>query len=310
MHTSNIITIQGQTASGKSEMAVQLALHLKDAWVISCDSRQIYKQLNLGTGKIEGIWKTQLFQGNPLYTFWYKDTPHFLIDEFDPNQPQTLVNIISRFNEICSLPNQPKYLILCGGTGLYIKAIIEQYQLPILTKIEAEKVEIYKHSLSSITLSNLQQAIHEQIPDLDLNNSEYHNPQRIINHLTNNYITVENLGTKISAPRFQSYHQFAILIDQEILKENIHKRIIDRINKGMIHEIQGLQYLGNQKLFELGLEYRYTTQFIQNLLTKSEYIDILTLKSIHYSKRQLTWLKQQPVLWISTLSEMLPFLAN
>jgi tRNA dimethylallyltransferase len=300
---THIITLGGQTSSGKSEMAVQLAKKLRDCWIINMDSRQIYKKLDLGTGKVPGKWKSFEYKGVARDAFFYADIPHFLIDIADPAKPLTLVDVLEMFVDLCKNP-LPKYLILTGGTGLYIKAIVERYELTKLQKMEEIKqIESLKIHLQTLPVFQLQDVFESYSPPA-LNNSEFHNPQRLINNILNLEIRKQGFGNILEIPEFTSYQQFAININQNILKNNIKTRIIDRIDQGMIEEIDSLFYLGEKRLFDLGLEYRYGSQFLQSNITEWEFEDTLLRESINYAKRQMTWLKAQPIIWVSSVEKI------
>jgi tRNA dimethylallyltransferase len=300
---THIITLNGQTSSGKSEMAVKLAKKLGDCWIINMDSRQIYKKLNLGTGKVLGTWKSFEYKGTNRDAFFYADIPHFLIDIADPAKPLTLVDMLEMFVKLCEIP-LPKYLILTGGTGLYIKAIVERYQLTQLKKPEEiTQIDSLKTHLQTKSVTQLQDIFESYSPP-PLNNSEFNNPQRLINNILNLEIKKQGFGEVLNIPEFVSYQQFAIRIDQNTLRKNIETRIFDRIDQGMLEEIDSLSYLGEKRLFDLGLEYRYGGQFLRGNINEWEFEDTLLRESINYAKRQLTWLKAQPVTWVSSLEEI------
>jgi tRNA dimethylallyltransferase len=300
---THIITIGGQTSSGKSEMAVQLARKLGDCWIVNMDSRQIYKKLDLGTGKVPGTWKSFEYKGATRDAFFYADIPHFLIDIADPTKPLTLVDVLEMFVDLCKNP-LPKYLILTGGTGLYIKAIVEGYDLTQLRKPdEIIHVDILKTHLRTQSTTQLQE-IFESYSTPPLNNSEYNNPQRLVNNILNLEIKKLGFGNILKIPKFDSYQQFAIRVDQNNLRKNIETRIIDRIDQGMLEEIDSLSYLGEKRLFDLGLEYRYGSQFLQGKINKQEFEDTLIRETINYAKRQMTWLKAQHITWIYSVKEI------
>jgi tRNA dimethylallyltransferase len=300
---THIITLGGQTSSGKSEMAVQLAKKLGDCWIINMDSRQIYKKLDLGTGKVLGTWKSFEYKGVNRDAFFYSDIPHFLIDITDPTKPLTLVDVLEMFTKLSENP-LPKYLILTGGTGLYIKAIIERYELTQLKEAEEiTQIESLKADLKTKTTSQLQNIFESYSPP-PLNNSEFNNPQRLINNIINLKIKKQGFGEVLKIPEFTSYQQFAIRLEQNILRKNIESRIFDRIDQGMLEEIDSLNFLGEKRLFDLGLEYRYGSQFLQGKISEREFEDTLLGETINYAKRQMTWLKAQPVEWIRSIDEI------
>ena len=140
----NLVTILGQTSSGKSQLAVDLAKTLitsgQKVIILNCDSRQIYKYLDIGTAKIDGKYLPfDVSQESQIKTaFFWQGVPHFLIDYVDPGERYTLVQYLQGFVKLCQdLKDSIDTAILVGGTGLWAKAIIEQYQ-PGIIKPECE----------------------------------------------------------------------------------------------------------------------------------------------------------------------------
>jgi tRNA A37 N6-isopentenylltransferase MiaA len=127
----------------------------------------------------------------------------------------------------------------------------------------------------------------------------------LINNILNLEIQKKKYGKVLEIPKFSSYQQFAIDINQSTLKRNITSRIFERIDQGMIDEVDSLSYLGEKRLFDLGLEYRYGSQFLQGSINEKEFEETLIHESINYSKRQLTWLKAQRVTWINSVEEII-----
>jgi tRNA dimethylallyltransferase len=305
MIQTTLIALGGQTASGKSQMAVELAMELKDCWIISCDSRQVYKYLDLGTGKVEGQWEAVVYENQLMHTFLYKGVPHFFIDTIDPSKQYTLAHFLADFRDFCSQHTLPKYLILCGGTGLYIKAIIERYNLS-QTKPEFEDVyEQTKVELQSLSLPELQKINQTLTTVPKLNESDQQNPRRLINQILTSKGESLNWGEQVVLPSFEKVYNFAIERDQDQLNEKIETRILTRIDQGMIQEIESLVYLGAERLLSLGLEYRLTYLYLLGQLSYGEYINKLNIESINYSQRQLTWLQKQNLTWVRSVADIL-----
>jgi tRNA dimethylallyltransferase len=304
MIQTTLIGLGGQTASGKSEMAIDLAKKLGDCWIISCDSRQIYKYLDLGTGKIPGKWDAIVYKNQLVHTFLYKDIPHFFIDTIHPSQQYTLADFLVSFAHFVHTHTLPKYLILCGGTGLYIKAIIENYSISQIKPEYKDDYEMLKKSLQSKSLEGLQLQFGALPNKKDLNDSDIHNPRRLVNHILNHHSTVSHWEIPIVLPEFEKTYNFAIQADQPTLQQRIHQRILDRINNGMIDEIESLSYLGSERLLSLGLEYRITHLYLLGQLSYQEYIKKLTIDSINYAQKQLTWLNKQPLTWITNANQI------
>ncbi|MEM1312592.1 MAG: isopentenyl transferase family protein [Patescibacteria group bacterium] len=301
----HLIVLLGQTSSGKSEMAVNLAKYLGNIWIVNCDSRQIYKQLDIGTGKVNGTWKDS--------TFYYQDIPHFLIDYIDPETTDyTLVNYVKDFNSLFKSKLLPEYVILTGGTGLYAKAIVEKYNLGIVKSEFTDQYNSYKKSLISKSLEQLQSIYNSslktrvKLSNKVINNSDYHNPRRLFSRILKAKASKNGWLESISYPNFTFTSMFGIFVDQKTLEEKIKKRLDSRIQSGLINEVRQLQRLGRDRMLNLGLEYRLSQLYIEKIITEEEWRRRLLIENYQYAKRQLTWLKKQPdLIWINSLEQLL-----
>jgi tRNA dimethylallyltransferase len=305
MINTTLIALGGQTASGKSEMAIELAHSLDNCWIVGCDSRQIYKYLNLGTGKVKGDWEMKISNNQLQHTFVYENIPHFFIDSIDPQKQYTLADFLYDFKEFTTNQPLPKYIILCGGTGLYIKSILERYEI---TKINPEFEEAYdmeKSRLETMSTAELQKLIGS---NHSLNQSDFQNSRRLINKILYQIESDNDWGTPIKIPEFVHTYNFAIKHDQDLLYSKIKQRILDRIEEGMIEEVKSLEYLGTDRLLSLGLEYRLTHLYLLGQLSYEEYLSKLNIDSINYAQKQLTWLKKQPLQWIESSYEIVKWI--
>lgn len=338
-----LISIQGVTSSGKSSLAIQLAKFLANylanglenglenssnakVWVFNADSRQVYKNLNVGTAKIEGNWETR----NGLKAYYYKDIPHFLIDYVQPEINYGLINYISDFETLIKpnlkQPKQninkdelPKYIILVGGSGLYSKAIISN-QKPLQISEEFKKdFEKLKEKLSKESLFKLQAKISAQ-DKTTINYSDFNNSRRLVNKILNktasenNWIEKNNSSNEKDSQKsnqisFSKIYQFGLKVDETIWENKIKQRVQewtfeqDQDNK-LIQETKSLQVLGEAKIKQLGFEYSITYNYIQGKFSKEEWQKRLFLANRKYAKKQLTWLNKQPGLtWIDGLDE-------
>lgn len=328
-----LITLLGQTSSGKSEMAVELAHYLLNkqlphpssnsgdvdgiathsaVWIVNCDSRQVYKELNIGTGKVEGQWvETRLSTTSSITSvnkiFHYKTIPHFLIDYVDIEQKYNVSNFVQDFIKLLETPNQPDYVILTGGTGLYAKAIYSQMELG---QIQPEFEKVFnqtKSELQKLTLSQLQNQYHLTTPEQQtLNNSDFHNPRRLQSFLLRNIGKTNNWPTQINYPKFEKKFLFAISRDQEELKVVIAKRLQSRIKQGLLEEVRTLvTKYGHQRIEDFGLEYRLTSLYLKGQLTETDWKSSMLKENLAYAKRQLTWLKKELVVWVETVGEII-----
>jgi len=347
-----LITLLGQTCSGKTGLSINLATHLKKAgktvWIVGCDSRQVYENLNIGTAKIPGVWQDFLDQNfnilrPKIYNskqYFYQQIEHFLIDYIDPKTTYSLLDFVLDFCGIFNNldPSQkPDYVILTGGTGLWAEAIINEYELENIKPIYQKEYEEYKQKIMQKSLPELQMMykdlcekfnnINPETQDLTkknfqnevkksvaktennqiiplLNQSDINNPRRLQNTIIRN--KAKDWSDKILYPKWESKKTFAIQTDPQNLKQKITQRIYDRVGEGLLEEVKSLEYLGEKRLFELGLEYRQTQLFIKQQISQTEWVNKLIVENLQYAKRQKTWLKRmENLIWIENLEDIL-----
>lgn len=462
-----LVAILGPTCSGKSDLAIHLAEHLsKDlilansipttktdlsqvktptsckncpsskncsVWVIGCDSRQIYRHLDLGTGKIPGQWQEhslgkiaainysrfiswflqakfeiyknrlsafkkkhfeyfhilwsilanltkenvtsistlideqienstkklnyqayylarRLWLENKLESFFpckqvylYADIPHFFIDYVEPKKRYSLLEYLQDWeifsNFVYFLPKtwQPQLLVLTGGTGLFAKAILQEYRLPL---IDEQWQGIYQHlkqQLELLDLKTLQTCYREFcawyqflavkkekefLLDLEssswpgeLNADDRQNPRRLQNWLLKALCSYLPSTDSWLYPKFTKKVACVLLPSLAELETKIIKRLENRIQAGLLQEVQNLlkqKMVSTQRLRELGLEYRLTLDYLEQKLPTQEWLEKLFLENRHYAKRQYTWfnkeLKDGHLSKIENLSDLLDFL--
>jgi len=285
MNKPKLIVILGQTATGKSDFAVDIAREIKGE-IISADSRQVYKGMDLGTGKIT---KKEM-----------RGVPHFLLDINSPSKVFTVSDFKKmadkKIEEILNRKNIP---IICGGTGFYIDTVINGNVYPEVPPNEKLRKKFGSYSTAALCelLSKLDE---DRLKTIDKNNKV-----RLIRAIEIAYA----LG---SVPKINNENnKFKILkiglsVPDELLKERIMLRLISRIKKGMIKEIQNLHDNGTtwKRMGDLGLEYRYISQYLQKKLTKEEMIEKLYTEIWHFAKRQKTWFKRdKETIWINPLKK-------
>ncbi len=299
-----LIVLLGQTCSGKSQMAVDLAKKLGSSWIVNCDSRQVYKYLNIGTAKVEGSW--QNFQ-NLGKVFLYQGIPHFLIDFVDPKQTYSLHKFLQDWCKLFNSleQNLPEFVILTGGTGLFARAVVKQYQLDEINPEYETIFQKQKQLLESQSLSKLQEIVSSYSTIKNINHSDFFNRRRLINYVLRNFAKQKGLlnHKKLKYPNFDRTLQFAISVDQQTLKERIWLRLNQRIANGLLNEVVNLP-LSQERLWSLGLEYRISSLYLRGWLTETEWKQKLFQENCKYAKRQMTWLKKQPVVWIHNLENL------
>lgn len=279
-----IIVILGQTSTGKSDFAVEIAKQINGE-IISADSRQVYKGMNLGTGKIT---KKEM-----------KNIPHHLLDVASPKKIFSVINFQKIANKkIEEIIRKNKNPIICGGTGFYIDAIINGSVFPEVPPNKELRKELYQ--LNTVELGEcLKKLDFERFKTIDKNNNV-----RLIRAIE----IAKSLG---SVPKIETSKKFEILkigltLPEDILKKKIYIRIINRIKKGMIKEIKDLHENGLswKRLYNFGLEYRYISLYLQNKLKKDEMIEKLNTETWHFAKRQKTWFKRDKnIIWINPLKQ-------
>ncbi|MHB0978108.1 MAG: tRNA (adenosine(37)-N6)-dimethylallyltransferase MiaA [Minisyncoccota bacterium] len=274
MKKPKVLVILGPTASGKSDLAVRLAKKLKGE-VISADSRQVYKGLNIGTGKIT----KQEMEG----------IPHHLLDVADPRKYFS----VAEYKKLALLSlryieTKKKLPIICGGTGFYIDTLIGKIDLPEVPPNKALRRKLEKLSVEKL-FKILLKKDSRRAKEIDPRNKV-----RIIRALE----IVEKLGKVPEVnrkPQTKNYEYSFIGIkpSKEDLEKRIYKRILKRLN-GMIQEAKKLksQKLPYSRMEALGLEYRYLARLLQNKITKQEFIEQLYSAIKDYSKRQMTWFRR------------------
>jgi tRNA dimethylallyltransferase len=282
-----LIAILGQTSCGKSDLAVRLAHKIPNSCIVSCDSRQVYKGLDAGTGKVEGQW-----QGDK---YFFEGVEHFFVDFVRPAQSYGIIDYIQDFTKLIpKIRRIYQTVILTGGTGFWAKSILEKADLGVIKSECIYDFEEYKIGLSNKNKFELQQITKKT----NLNESDFQNPRRLVSYLVRKKAINENWLEKIDYPEFESTKVFAIKIEQEDLKLKIANRLESRLKQGIILETQAILPLGKDRIWQLGLEYRLTWCYLHGLMTLIEFEEKLVRENLQYAKRQLTWLKkQQNIIW-------------
>jgi len=277
-----VIVILGPTASGKSDLAVKLAKDFNGE-VISADSRQVYKGLNIGTGKIT---KREM-QG----------VPHHLLNIADPKKQYTVVDFKRDAEKVITdILKKHKLPIICGGTGFYIKALVDNISLPEVPPNFALRKRLKSKSASELFLM-LQELDPKRARNIDAKN-----PIRLIRaiEIAKALGKVPQLKSKPQSK--YNFLQIGIKIPDQELKQRIHQRLLKRLESGMITEAKKLhvQGLSWKRMEELGLEYRYLAKFLQKEISRQELVDKLNSEIWQYAKRQKTWFKKDKrIEWVS-----------
>lgn len=269
-----LITIIGPTASGKTSFAAALAAHL-DTEIISGDSRQIYRTMDIGTGKDLAD-----------YTVDGKKIPYHLIDICDPGYKYNVFEYQHDFHKAFeSIKAKQKTPILCGGTGMYIEAVLKGYKL-----LDVPQNKELREALKGKSLAELEKIL-ASYKTLH-NKTDVDSAQRAIRA-----IEIEEFYKKEAPDKneYDSIHSLIIgvEIDRELRRAKISKRLRDRLDEGMVDEVRNILQTGvkPEDLIYYGLEYKYLTLYITGQLTYDEMVSQLEIAIHQFAKRQMTWFR-------------------
>ncbi len=292
-----LITILGPTASGKTELAAHLAV-IMDGEVISADSRQVYRRMDIGTGKDLAD-----------YSVDGKLVPYYLIDICEPGTKYNLFqyqqDFLKAYEDITARGRQP---ILCGGTGLYIESVLKGYALSPVPQNPTLRAELEGKSLEELTaiLTSLKQ----QTGTTMHNTTDVDTAQRAIRAIE---IEEYNLHTPMPKRQFPQipYIIIGVNIDREHRREKITRRLKARLDEGMVEEIRGLLDSGipAEDLMYYGLEYKYVTEYVIGKTSYEEMYRGLEIAIHQFAKRQMTWFRGMErrgftIHWIDALQPM------
>jgi tRNA dimethylallyltransferase len=267
-----ILVVLGQTATGKSDLAVFLAKKFNGE-IISADSRQVYKGLDIGSGKIT---EREM-----------KGVPHYLLDVISPKKVFSVADFQKQADQkINDILKRNKLPIICGGTGFYIQAIVDGIVLPGIEANKKLRKELEKKDLSELQLI-LKNLDKKRFSEIDTKNKV-----RLVRAIEV-ACALGKVPKLKKSPKY-SVLQIGVTWPAETLQKRIHERLIKRIKTGMIKEVENLHKNGVsfKRLESFGLEYKYLALFLQNKITKTEMINLLETKINQFAKRQKTWFQR------------------
>lgn len=268
----DLITIVGPTASGKTKLAVALAKCIGSE-IISADSRQVYRGMNIGTGKD----LNEYFNDGQAI-------PNHLIDIREAGEKYNLFEFQHDFHNIFSLLKEKGITpVLCGGTGMYIESVLKAYRLlsvpentDLRKSLENKSIEELKIELSNYT------TLH--------NNSDFDTAKRAIRAIE---IAVYNADHQTETQEFEAPISLIIGLnpEREIRRQKITLRLKERLDEGLIEEVKSLlnQGISSDDLIYYGLEYKFVTQYIIGELTYQQMFAQLEVAIHQFAKRQMTW---------------------
>lgn len=268
----NLITILGPTAVGKTRLASLLAKEFNGE-IISADSRQVYRRMNLGTGKDYDDYIVNGFT-----------VPYYLIDIAEPSEEFNLYLFQEKFFESFQLiKEKDKNPFLAGGTGLYLNAIINNYDL---VKVETNQERI--EELNRLTEEDLRNILLNLSPRLH-NKTDLEIKERIIRAI----LIAESKGSGIKKENIFSLN-IGVRYPREVIKERITERLKQRLKTGMIEEVEGLlkEGLTFEKLSFFGLEYKFIGLYLKKEITYNDMFQKLNSAIHAFAKRQMTWYRK------------------
>jgi len=283
MNTWRIIAIVGPTASGKSALGVRLAKRFGGV-VVSADSRQVYRGLDIGAGKI-----TKAEMGG---------IPHYLLDIASPRGVFTVAQYQKKFRSLLKKIPTHTPIFLVGGSPFYIQAALTTANFPAVRPNPELRARLEKKTAAQL-FSLL------QVKDLRRAATiERHNRRRLIRALEIIAATGKPVPL-LHLPQWDNILLLGITLPREKLYRNIDRRVDARLSQGMIAEVKRLHTKGVswKRLESLGLEYRDLSLFLQKKLSRPEAISQLKFHIHAFARRQLTWFQRMPVRWISSEAE-------
>ena len=270
----NLITILGPTATGKTKLAARLAKELNGE-IISSDSRQVYKYMNIGTGK---DLKDYIVEGQTI--------SYHLIDIAEPTEEYNLYRFtIDFYNAYNKIKEKKKTPFLVGGTGLYVSSIIQNYKLK-----QADFNSLRRKELEELSEPQLRELLLNLKPNPH-NITDQTEKERIIKAILIEESNKDALNKNIQPPNSLN---IGIKLQRDEIRKRITKRLEERLNEGMIKEVKDLLKRGVtfEKLAYFGLEYKYLGLYLEGKLSYNEMFQKLNTAIHRFAKRQMTWFRK------------------
>lgn len=271
----NLVTILGPTATGKTGLAAHFAKQINGE-IISADSRQVYRGMDLGTGKdledyfVDGI-----------------EVPSHLVDIEDAGAHYNVYRFQTDFIKVfTAIQSREKLPVLCGGSGLYLEAVLKNYRL-----IEVPPNKELRKELEGKTLEELTDILKELKPELH-NETDVETDRRAIRAIEIEKFYAENPQEESAMPKITSLN-VGIDFDREMRRQRITTRLKQRLDEGMLDEVQNLLDSGltPEQLIYYGLEYKFLTLHLIGELTFDEMFRKLEIAIHQFAKRQMTWFR-------------------
>lgn len=276
---NKLIVITGTNASGKSGLGIRLAKHYGTE-IVSADSRQVYKGFDLGSGKV-----------TPEEM---KGVPHHLLDVAEANEFFSLLDFQGQaYEAIDDIASRGMIPMLVGGTGLYINAVVDGYDIRKENLDPAGRQRVLEMSIDEL-IAFINDKNPAMLVGVDIRN------KRRLERVAERIIT-GNTAPRVNQPRYETL-VIGVTWPREVLYERIRERLDRRLNQGMLEEVQGLKAAGatDEFLNGLGLEYRYINMYLNGQFKSFRaFYDKLFMEIRHLAKEQMTWFrKRKDIHWI------------
>ena len=277
MSKPKVVAVVGTNASGKSALGIRLAKQFEGE-IISADSRQVFRGLDLGSGKVT----TEEMQG----------VPHYLIDVREPGEFFSMADFQKMSYEKIEEIRTRKHLpMIVGGTGLYVDSVLDGYQLS-----DQEPDLAYRAELEKLTTPALYAKLVTLVPDVNVEKNNRNRVMRMLERIHDGDNAVPSKQARYDSLRL------GVSWERDVLAKRIDERIRMRLEQGMIEEVQGLLDSGVSRdfLLGLGLEYRYITQYlIGEIPDRDDMLAQLAHAIKKFAKRQMTWFRRNPdIIWL------------
>lgn len=277
MSKPKVVAVVGTNASGKSALGIRLAKQFEGE-IISADSRQVFRGLDLGSGKVT----TEEMQG----------VPHYLIDVREPGEFFSMADFQKMSYEKIEEIRARKHLpMIVGGTGLYVDSVLDGYQLS-----DQEPDLAYRAELEKLTTPALYAKLVTLVPDVNVEKNNRNRVMRMLERIHDGDNVVPSKQARYDSLRL------GVSWERDVLAKRIDERIRMRLEQGMIEEVQELldSVVSRDFLLGLGLEYRYITQYlIGEIPDRDDMLAQLAHAIKKFAKRQMTWFRRNPdIIWL------------
>jgi len=271
----DMLTILGPTATGKTQLAARVAYQLNGE-ILSADSRQIYRGMDIGTGKDLAD-----------YTVEGRQIPYHLINLVEAGTQYNVFEFQSEFiNAYNDVRQRGRFPVFCGGSGLYLEAVLKGYKLTQVPSDKKRREELYLLSLEELaSLLKVYKIVH--------NSSDTETKNRVIRAIEIEEHLLHHPDLDFTFPAIHSLI-VGVQLDRDTRRERITSRLKQRLEEGMVEEVEGLlaRGLSPEDLTYYGLEYKFLTLYITGKLTKEEMFERLNIAIHQFAKRQMTWFRK------------------